>query len=521
MLASLVGASLYPGILAAQYQNVRVSQVGATDANEVTVAINPVNPLNLAAGANLAYSFVSRNGGETWTQAWMTSSLGVWGDPCVAFDGDGNLYYAHLSNPGAPGYWIDRIVVQKSTDGGATWSDGVGVGFHSPRQQDKEWITPDLSTSPYRNSLYIAWTEFDSYESTQPGDSSRILFSRSTDGGITWSAPQKVSDAEGNCLDSDSTVEGAVPAAGPDGQVYLAWAGPLGIVFDKSTDGGITWGTDKVIADQPGGWDFDVSGISRCNGLPVTVCDISNSPSRGTVYVLWSDQRNGTDDTDVFLTKSTDEGLSWSSLTRVNNDLSKRQQFFPWLTVDPETGNLYVVFYDRRATAGDATDVYVARSTDAGGTWENFPVSDSSFVPTPNIFFGDYSNIAARGGMVYPIWTRMDNGAMSAWITILRDTVTAVAATPTSGSKSFSLEQNYPNPFNAESVVRYAVAKPGIVSLKVYNILGQVVLTAVDRWEAPGAYSVRLKMRGLPTGVYFYSLSQGGQISTRRMILLN
>lgn len=109
-------------LLFSQYQNVKVNQSsGPIEPEEVTIAINPTNPLNLAAGANIDYYYYSMNGGLTWTEGQLTSTLGVWGDPCVIFDADGNLYYSHLSNPTPPsGYWIDRIVVQKSTNGGKT-----------------------------------------------------------------------------------------------------------------------------------------------------------------------------------------------------------------------------------------------------------------------------------------------------------------------------------------------------------------------------------------------------------------
>lgn len=56
-----------------------------------------------------------------------------------------------------------------------------------------------------------------------------------------------VSDQAGDCIDSDNTDEGAVPAVGPNGEVYLSWSGPQGIMFDKSTDGGVTWGKDVSV----------------------------------------------------------------------------------------------------------------------------------------------------------------------------------------------------------------------------------------------------------------------------------
>ncbi len=351
----------------------------------------------------------------------MTSSLGVWGDPCLMYDGLGNLFYAHLSNPPSPGYWIDRIVVQRSTDNGATWNQGAGIGFNSPKEQDKEWLAVDLQNTPYKNFLYVTWTEFDSYGSSSSLDSSRILFARSIDNGTTWSNPVRVSDKGGDCYDGDLTVEGAVPTVGLNGEVYTAWSGPLGIMFDKSTDGGVTWGNDIFVSAQPGGWDFDVSGIYRCNGLPIAACDTSRTFSRGNIYVLWGDQRNGADNSDVFISKSINGGQTWTPALRVNNDNTTRHQFFPWMSIDQTTGHLFVVFYDRRNTTGLVTDVYVAKSVDGGETFENFKVSQSSFTPTASVFFGDYTNIASFNRKIFPIWMRLDGTDLSVWNAVVLD----------------------------------------------------------------------------------------------------
>lgn len=424
LVSSIITFLIIHQCLFSQYQNIRVSSTSSTDPNETSIAINPLDPNNLVAGANIRYYYYSMNGGLNWTQGNLSSPLGVWGDPCIAFDLNGHAYFGHLSNPGSPGYWIDRIVVQKSTNKGVSWSSGVGIGYNPPtRAQDKEWIAVDWTNSPYRNNLYMAWTEFDNYGSSNSNDSSRILFSRSTDGGSIWSAPVRISEKGGDCVDEDNTVEGAVPAVGPNGEVYLSWTGPLGLAFDKSIDGGVTWGADKVITTIPGGWDFIVPGIYRCNGLPITACDISNSPYRGNIYINWSDQKNGTNNTDIFIVKSTNGGNNWSAPKRVNTDIGNAHQFFTWMTVDPGTGIIYIVYYDRRNYSDNQTDVYVARSIDGGDTFTEFKVSQSPFTPTSSIFFGDYSNISALNGKVYPIWTRLEGGQRSVWMTIIQDSL--------------------------------------------------------------------------------------------------
>jgi Secretion system C-terminal sorting domain len=507
----------------AQYQNVRVSPPSANDPEEVSIAISPVDQSYLAAGANINYYYYSTNGGLNWTQGRLSSTYGVWGDPCVLYDKLGNLYFGHLSNPPSPGYWIDRIVVQRSTDWGESWNSGVGIGYNPPnRNQDKEWLATDMTRSQFRNRVYIAWTQFDSYNSSNPADSSRILFSHSTDYGLTWSIPVRVSDRAGDCLDEDNTVEGAVPAVAPNGDVYLAWAGPLGLMFDKSTDGGETWGNDTFISSQPGGWDYAVTGIYRCNGLPITACDISNSPYRGTVYVNWTDQRNGLSNPDVFISKSTDGGVTWSQAKQVNDDLTTSPQFFSWMTVDPLTGYLYIVFYDRRGTQGTATDVYVARSTDGGDTFSNFKVSQSSFTPTSGVFFGDYTNIAAYNGKVYPIWMRLDGSALSVWIAIINDTLSTGVVAPEGYARSFSLMQNFPNPFNPSTMIRYDTAKREHVTIGVFDVLGREVATLVDRVVDPGEHTVTFSAweYHLSSGTYFYRMTAGSYSQTRKFILL-
>ncbi len=515
---------LYP-----QYSNIRVNAAQNINPEEVTIAISTSNPSILAAGANINYTYYSFDEGKNWMQRNASSIFGVAGDPCVLFDGIGNLYYAHLSYPmeeGIEGYWIDRIVVQKSTNSGISWNEGVGIGFNNPKNQDKEWMAVDLSNDKYKNNLYISWTEFDLYGSSNPLDSSRILFSRSVDHGESWSEPIKVSDRSGDCHDSDSTDEGAVPAVGPNGEIYLSWAGPNGIMFDKSTDGGLSFGKDIFVTDQPGGWDFEIPEISRCNGLPITACDTSHSLYRGNIYINWTDQRNGTANTDVFIIKSTDSGETWGNVIKVNNDKSDRQQFFTWMTIDQTTGYIYIDFYDRRNTDSSATDVYVARSKDGGDTFENFKVSESSFTPTSHIFFGDYTNIAAYNKNIYPIWMRLDGNALSIWTTQINDSTISGTNEKKMVIKDFSLYQNYPNPFNPTTTISWQSPISCWQTLKVYDVLGNEVATLVDGYKQAGKHEVNFNSiathhySSLPSGVYFYLFHAGNYIQTKKMLLL-
>jgi len=184
----------------------------------------------------------------------------------------------------------------------------------------------------------------------------------------------------------------------------VVWAGPRGLEFDKSLDGGWTFDSDRVIATNPGGWDIEIPGISRHNGMPVTGVDHSDGPYRGSLYVNWIDERNG--DPDVFTIVSRDGGDTWSRPLRVNDDPvgNGAAQFFTWMAVDPVDGSVNVAFYDRRDLAGTLTGLTLARSTDGGQTFVNHQIDQEPFESSPDVFFGDYINISAHGGLVVPTY---------------------------------------------------------------------------------------------------------------------
>lgn len=406
-----------------EYYNVKIhSAYGGIGPCEPSIAVSVADPNIIVAGAVTHDVYRSTDGGFTWEVRKLRSPYGVWGDPCIVSNAKGDFHFLHLSDPTGRNWAseeiLDRIVCQTSTNGGKTWGNGTYMGLHHPKDQDKEWAAVDLRN----NALYASWTEFDDYGSKNfPEDRSRILFAKYTgEGESAWSEAVVLSELEGNCIDGDSTTEGAVPTVGPEGQVYVAWSFDEKIYFDRSLDEGATWlEKDIVITDQPGGWDLDISGIGRCNGMPVTGCDVSGGVHNGRIYINWSDQRNGKKDTDIFVAYSDDQGDTWSDPIRVNDDEAGKQQFLTWMSVDPATGHIFIVFYDRRNHKGDATDVYLATSSDGGTTWVNERISESPFTPIGGVFFGDYNNISAVDGVVRPIWTRQDGRETSIWTAII------------------------------------------------------------------------------------------------------
>ncbi len=420
-IAAVAGAQAQGG--STRHEVVLITEAGFRRPAELSVAINPANPENvvvvsLAGGppegpGTTNFAYVSEDGGRSWTTVTQPNpDRRTQGDDAVTFDARGLAFRSYIS---FEGIGVDRpttawngIFVSRSDDGGMSWGDPVPVVDHINTVEpfeDKPWIVTDnVEGSPHQGNVYVAWTRFDVYGSADPSDSTQILFSRSVDGGESFSVPHRISDSGGDAVDSDDTVEGAVPSVGPDGEVYVAWAGPRGIVFDRSLDGGWTFGEDRVIGPNPGGWDIPLPGMVRHNGMPVTGVDLSSGKDRGTIYVNWIDERNG--DADVFVIASRDGGERWGDPVRVNDDpLEKgRAQLFTWMAVDPADGALNVVFLDRRATEENAQGVTLARSTDGGRNFRNIPIDQKPFTCPESVFYGDYLAVAAFDGRVVAAW---------------------------------------------------------------------------------------------------------------------
>jgi len=514
ILTILVFICTIPFLSFSQHTNVVISE--GSGLSEPSIFVNPNNPDELVAGAILNKYYHSENGGYSWTGGSLSSTYGVYGDPCLIVDSYGDYYYFHLSDPdGAP--WVDRIVCQKSTDGGQTWSNGTYMGLNGSKVQDKHWVVVDYSN----NNIFVTWTQFDHYNSNSPSDFSNIHFSKSSDGGATWSEALRINEVSGDCLDEDNTVEGAVPAVGPNGELYVAWAGPLGLMFDKSMDIGETWlDEDIFVSDIPQGWDYSVPGIYRANGLPITCCNLSNTPYNGDIYINWSDQRNGNNDTDIWFIKSSDGGETWSERKRVNDDDAGNQQFFTWMAVDQVTGYIWFVFYDRRNYDDNNTDVYAAVSQDGGETFFNFKISETPFLPYSSTFFGDYTNISAHNGVIRPIWCRLEGSYPKIMTAVIDENIMGEG---TIEDIPFSLQQNSPNPFDESTYISFKLRTPQKVSLIVYDVFSRPVAALIqnENMEA-GKYTFHLSSTDyhLANGVYYFSLIAGDKKLQKKMLLV-
>ncbi len=172
----------------------------------------------------------SADGGQTFIDLGRvppsSRSIG-YSDPSLGVDSRGNFYFANLQYVPEQRRTLSALGVAKSIDGGRTFAEPVLVGGTDPANfQDKELIAVDNTGGRFDGNVYMAWTEFSP-------EGLRILFVRSTDGGETFSAPMVLSD--------DLSVQGATPAVGPDGEVYVVWLSldsGRSLKIRRSDDGG-------------------------------------------------------------------------------------------------------------------------------------------------------------------------------------------------------------------------------------------------------------------------------------------
>jgi hypothetical protein len=415
LLSSIVMAqSQLPRAPGARIVSVSPSGVHAT---EPSIAINPKNADQVIAAFQPATMVYSTDGMQSFKVADLPPVAG-WrggGDVSVTFDNQGHAYLCtlHFDKLGSTSYWAhgagrNGIFVRRSEDGGKTWEkDAATVKAYQGNEPDIQWedmpriFADNQPHSPHAGNLYVGWIEWQL-------DKSIMLFARSTDHGKTFSAPIRISTHAGLPRDDNGALVGFVGVVGADGTIYAIWNDGSTIAFTDSHDGGKTFSPSRSVIDVAPpyfGGAGGIPGVPRVMGFPQIAVDSSDGSRRGTLYVTWSDYRNG--DVDAFISKSSDHGRTWSPAARVNNDPIHDgiDQFFQWMTVDPLNGDIYVQFYDRREDpANRKTGFSLARSTDGGNTFTNYGWSEAPF-ETAQAFLGDYTWLAADNGKVYGIWT--------------------------------------------------------------------------------------------------------------------
>ena len=342
----------------------------AAPQNETAIAVDPNNPNRVVAAANdyvartwacdingtpcsalgdgYSGTYYSNDGGTTWCCSSSSPSdtgtlipgvthltggpYDAGGDPALAFDSQGNVYYAGLgfNRTSAP----NTVTVNRGTfdgSGSLTWGMPTFINqtTASSTLNDKEWIAADWHvSSPYRDRVYVSWTRFIFNPINGAYKQSPIFFAYSTDGGQTFSDPQNVSG-------SAHYAQGSRPVVGYDGTVYVFWEGSTRLAsldstyMAKSTDGGVTFSKPVEVATVA-----DIIS-PRYTAFRVNSFPAGAAAPNGDLYVAWSGEVPNNNSTFAGTTncayfwvgnsavynnchsaavysKSTDGGMTWS-----------------------------------------------------------------------------------------------------------------------------------------------------------------------------------------------------------------
>jgi len=415
-----------PMVMVSDSPDVPTTTVNSTQ-SENSVFVNPLNNQALLNSNNSTQNpvgslygadyLLSTDGGVTWGGSVNGAGGSNSGDPAAAIGLGGRQYIGFIDNN-------DGQSVAYSTDNGSTWTSVVAATQNGNLLDKNHMWIDNSSVSSHEGNIYVAYTDFGV-------TGSPIEITHSTDDGLSYSTPINISSA----VNAGSHNQGVNIQTGPNGEVYVAWiiydswpSDETAIALAKSTDGGASF-TDatRIISNIRGIRTTETSKNHRVNSFPSMAVDMSGGPNNGYIYIVWANigvpGTNTGPDIDVYMIRSEDGGINWTAPIKVNQDPSGagKEHYFPWITCDPVTGDLSVIYYDDRNVSSTQCEVFVASSDDSGITWDDFKVSDVAFTPAaiPGLaggYMGDYLGISAVGGMVYPTWTDNRTGTTLTYV---------------------------------------------------------------------------------------------------------
>lgn len=448
--------------------------------NEVSVAVNPIDPLNLAGGAKdytVSYisdvadcgeytvwngHFWSKDGGRTWGNDLIPGFVGdprespLAGnlcntDPVSVFDADGTYWHNGLNyrgaredvgdpiNPAGNGGLAtgSQIFFARSQDGAETFDriTFASYGQNDPGIfNDKNWVAVDHGS----DHMIHTWTNF--YAAAP-----LIMFVESFDGGATWSHPAPLTPGP-----SVPGVTGTtVGLTAPTGQfsmpqyvhddagttIWVIWAAVGGVAVAKGTLVGTGEGP-QATAFAPATLGPSLGSLGgagclektefRASVYPVMAVDDTGGPDHGRLYVAWP--QAGLTGAGVFVSSS-DDGVAWTEPKEVTASLPD-DQFMPWIDVDPR-GTVHVGYYDCSIDGADGANMTVGYtySLDGGTTWaDNRWVGQAAFNgdlghhQSGGPFIGDYIGVDASCHAVHFFWADTRHGRSDVYAaTLLRD----------------------------------------------------------------------------------------------------
>lgn len=425
------------GIASAKNENVSVStnvdvSQRAGNESEEAIAVNPTNPnnivifTNIAEGVNGMFLATSFDGGKTWFSRIVGEGDDVFGDTCcdpsATFDEYGNLFLSYLYNV------ENTVPIVLSTDGGLTFEliakiDKPVESLISPSGAERHGLFRYVDQETITAAEGEVWVAFNAGGPMVAAGAPVYGL-----GDVGAFSGAELVPGTNNCTYGDIAI-------GPEGQVMQVCmlnstgqgGGKVFVNLDPDGLGPAGFG-DRIFvtATHVGGFDYIPPQPDRSVDAEAGLAwDRSGGPYNGRVYLVYTkEEKNESDDTNIYVRYSDDDGATWSAAVRVNDDNTVNSQFMPKISLDQTTGQIAVVWYDSRNDLGDggAGDTDGVPNTDAQ-FWGAFSNDGLSFTPnfqisagTSNssvsgngIDYGDYDGLSFYGGVAHPAWSDNSN----------------------------------------------------------------------------------------------------------------
>jgi len=431
--------------------------------NETAVAYNVANPKIAVAAANdyVGGGVVvmrTSDGGKKWSSTRITPQFRGTGDSCSGGDPgvaysrrDGAFYISQLCFFRALPY--SEVQVFKSVDDGQTWTGGRNAARAASNFDyatrtvddsifnDKELIAVDNNTSsPHYGRVYVTYTKF---HLTPSGFSDYCPLQLSYTDSIpttnpvlsTWSHTAIQPDTPGGSGTGSSANQFSDPVVENNGTLDVGFVSENcndsvdpHLLFQRSTDGGLTFLPSAVQIDKPGQY-ADFSDGSGSDTLPPTnfrapnTTSLAYSPKTGSLLFVYQNNVNRpTSQADISYQTSSNGGLNWSNAKFLSTESSGQpavnDQFFPWAASD-EKGKFYVIWFDRRLDPANVRiNTWQAVSKNDASSFSSEKISTQDWDPnagffTSGAFIGDYNGLAASTKAVYAVWTDGRNSAIN------------------------------------------------------------------------------------------------------------
>jgi hypothetical protein len=416
--------------------NVDVSQRHLNESEEA-IAVNPTNHDNIVTVTNVGhgeagltagmFEGVSFDGGQTWTR----KLIGLGGsdplgdsccDPSLSFDSHGNLFMTYLYEA------EDQVPVALSTDGGLNFH--VIANISQADLPGKKSGGDNRGLFRFVDQPTITAAQGEVWLVFNAGGPMAATGARVTGlGQVGAFHPIEVVPGTNNCTYGDVAI-------GPSGQVMQACnltesgqgGGKIFVSVDPDGLGPAAFGKRIFVTPtHVGGFDFIPPQPDRSVDAEVGLAwDRTGGPHHGRVYLVYTREHpNESNNTDIYVRHSDDNGASWSAPVRVNDDHTANSQFLPKISLDPTTGDIAVAWYDSRNDLGtggpgdtdgipnDDAQLWGAFSTDGAASFTpNIQISagtSNSHDSGNGIDYCDYSGLSFYGGIAHPAWSDNSN----------------------------------------------------------------------------------------------------------------